>query len=62
MATLGTDIPMERGGQPFEIALAYVNLASNDSAYVTRQILHVNGGKIPLPPPLLSPPQPSSPS
>jgi NAD(P)-dependent dehydrogenase (short-subunit alcohol dehydrogenase family) len=46
VATLGTDIPMGRAGQPFEIAPAYVNLASNDSAYVTGQIIHVNGGKI----------------
>jgi len=37
---------MGRAGQPFEIAPAYVNLASNDSAYVTGQIIHVNGGKI----------------
>lgn len=46
VATLGTDIPMGRAGQPFEIAPAYVNLASDDSAYVTGQIIHVNGGKI----------------
>ncbi|HEY5560941.1 MAG TPA: SDR family oxidoreductase [Clostridiaceae bacterium] len=46
VATLGTDIPMGRAGQPFEIAPAYVNLASNDSTYVTGQIIHINGGKI----------------
>ena len=32
--------------QPFEIAPAYVYLAANDSAYVTGQVVHVNGGKI----------------
>lgn len=42
----GTDIPMGRAAQPFEIAPAYVYLAANDSAYVTGQVIHVNGGKI----------------
>lgn len=46
VSTLGTDTPMGRAGQPFEVAPAYVYLASNDSAYVTGQILHVNGGLI----------------
>ncbi len=46
IAILGTDTPMGRAGQPFEISPAYVYLASNDSAYVTGQILHVNGGLI----------------
>lgn len=36
--------PMERSGQPFELAPAYVYLASNDSSYVTGTVLHVNGG------------------
>jgi NAD(P)-dependent dehydrogenase (short-subunit alcohol dehydrogenase family) len=44
--TFGADIPMGRAAQPFETAPSYVYLASNDSAYVTGQILHVNGGKI----------------
>ena len=46
VAILGTNIPMGRAAQPFEVAPAYVYLASNDSAYVTGQILHVNGGII----------------
>ncbi|WP_367569177.1 SDR family oxidoreductase [Lacrimispora sp.] len=46
VAILGTDTPMGRAAQPFEISPAYVYLASNDSAYVTGQILHVNGGLI----------------
>ncbi len=44
--TFGTDTPMERPGQPFELAPAYVYLASNDSRYVTGQVIHVNGGKM----------------
>lgn len=42
----GQDVPMGRSGQPFEIAPAYVFLACEDSAYVTGQVLHVNGGVI----------------
>src|SRR5699024_8574898 len=30
----GTDVPMKRAGQPFELAPAYVYLASDDSSYV----------------------------
>lgn len=44
--TFGADLPMGRAAQPFEIAPAYVYLASNESVYVTGQVLHVNGGKI----------------
>lgn len=40
----GTDVPLKRAGQPFEVAPAYLYLASDDSRYVTGQILHVNGG------------------
>lgn len=42
----GTDVPLKRAGQPFEVAPAYLYLASDDSRYVTGQILHVNGGTI----------------
>lgn len=42
----GADTPMSRVGQPFEVAPAYVYLASNDSTYVTGQTLHVNGGTV----------------
>lgn len=42
----GTDVPLKRAGQPFELAPAYLYLASDDSRYVTGQILHVNGGTI----------------
>ncbi|MGG4495788.1 SDR family oxidoreductase [Brevibacillus reuszeri] len=44
ITTLGTDTPMKRAGQPFELAPTYVYLASDDSSYVTGQVLHVNGG------------------
>lgn len=39
------DNPMNRQGQPFELAPAYVYLASDDSRYMTGQTIHVNGGE-----------------
>lgn len=42
----GVDTPMKRPGQPFELAPAYVYLASDDSKYVTGQVLHVGGGEM----------------
>lgn len=44
ITTFGLDTPMKRSGQPVELAPTYVYLASDDSTYVTGQILHVNGG------------------
>ncbi|KAA0549095.1 SDR family oxidoreductase [Bacillus sp. BGMRC 2118] len=38
--------PMDRQGQPFELAPAYVYLASDDSRFVTGQTIHVNGGQV----------------
>ncbi len=46
VATFGSDVPMERAGQPGELAPSYVFLASEDSSYMTGQILHPNGGEI----------------
>ena len=46
VVNFGTDTPIGRAGQPFELAPGYVYLASEDSAYVSGQILHINGGKI----------------
>ncbi|WP_371373447.1 SDR family oxidoreductase [Sporomusa aerivorans] len=46
VAQFGQDTPMKRAGQPVEVAPAYLFLASQDSAYMTGQILHVNGGTI----------------
>lgn len=42
--TFGSDTPMKRPAQPAELAPAYVFLASDDSSYVTGQVLHVDGG------------------
>ena len=42
----GTETPLKRAGQPFELAPAYLYLASDLSRYVTGQIIHVNGGTI----------------
>lgn len=42
----GQDVPLGRLAQPFELAPAYVFLGSEDSAYMTGQTLHVNGGTI----------------
>jgi len=42
----GSDVPLARPGQPEEIAPSYVFLASDDSSYMTGQVLHPNGGTI----------------
>lgn len=39
-------VPMLRAGQPCEVAPCYVFLASDDSSYMTGQVLHPNGGTI----------------
>ncbi|MDO8955105.1 MAG: SDR family oxidoreductase [Gammaproteobacteria bacterium] len=47
MPEFGKDTPMQRPGQPYELAPAYVYLASNiDSSYVSGQVMHVNGGTV----------------
>lgn len=46
VATFGTTTPLGRAGQPYELAPAYIYLASDDSSYVSGQILHVNGGTV----------------
>ncbi len=46
VATFGADVPMQRAGEPEEIAPSYVFLASSDSKYMTGQILHPNGGEV----------------
>ncbi|GAB2593739.1 SDR family oxidoreductase [Spirosoma areae] len=46
VANFGKDTPMERPGQPAELAPAYVFLASEDASYFTGQVIHVNGGEI----------------
>ncbi|MBD3109605.1 SDR family oxidoreductase [Bacillus sp. AGMB 02131] len=45
--TFGADtakVPLKRAGQPFEVATSFVFLASDDSSYMTGQIMHPNGG------------------
>ncbi len=44
--SFGKSVPMQRAGQPDELAPAYVFLASNDSSYMAGQILHLNGGEV----------------
>jgi NAD(P)-dependent dehydrogenase (short-subunit alcohol dehydrogenase family) len=46
VATFGSDVPLGRAGQPEEVAPSYVFLASDDSSYMTGQILHPNGGTV----------------
>jgi NAD(P)-dependent dehydrogenase (short-subunit alcohol dehydrogenase family) len=46
VASFGTDVPLGRAGQSEETAPCYVFLASDDSSYMTGQILHPNGGEI----------------
>ena len=45
VAEFGKSTPMERAGQPSEVAPAYVFLASEDSSYITGQVIHINGGE-----------------
>lgn len=44
--TLGADAAMARGAMPYELAPTYVFLASDDSSYMTGQVVHVNGGEV----------------
>lgn len=42
----GQNVPLKRPGQPEEVAPCYVFLASEDSSYMTGQVLHPNGGEM----------------
>lgn len=42
----GSQVPLGRAGQPWEVATAYLFLASSDGSYYTGQTLHPNGGSI----------------
>jgi NAD(P)-dependent dehydrogenase (short-subunit alcohol dehydrogenase family) len=46
VAKFGSDVPMQRAGEPAEVAPCFVFLASDDSSYMTGQILHPNGGQV----------------
>jgi NAD(P)-dependent dehydrogenase (short-subunit alcohol dehydrogenase family) len=42
----GANVPMQRAGQPEEVASSYVFLASEGASYMAGQILHPNGGEV----------------
>ena len=42
----GSDTPLGRPGQPVEVAYCFVFLASDESSYISGQVLHPNGGEI----------------
>jgi NAD(P)-dependent dehydrogenase (short-subunit alcohol dehydrogenase family) len=46
VASFGSDTPLGRAGQPWEVAECYVFLASIESSYITGQVVHPNGGEV----------------
>ena len=46
VAKHGSAAPMQRPGQPNEVAPCYVFLASEEASYISGQVLHPNGGDI----------------
>ncbi|MEC4986922.1 MAG: SDR family oxidoreductase [Oscillatoria sp. PMC 1068.18] len=46
VSKFGKQVPMNRPGQPVEVATCYVFLASDDSSYFAGQVLHPNGGVV----------------
>ena len=46
VARHGESAPMQRAGQPNEVAPCYVFLASEDASYISGQVLHPNGGNV----------------
>ncbi|MFH5183930.1 SDR family oxidoreductase [Paenibacillus sp. TAB 01] len=46
VTTFGTEVPLRRPGQPYELAPTYVLLASDDASYISGQVMFVNGGSI----------------
>lgn len=46
VATFGSDVPLQRAGEPAEVAPCFLFLACDDSSYMTGQFLHPNGGEI----------------
>lgn len=45
LGSFGQDTPIGRAGQPAELAPTYVFLASQESSYITGEIIGVTGGK-----------------
>ncbi|MDQ3110155.1 MAG: SDR family oxidoreductase [Bacteroidota bacterium] len=46
IATFGSDAPIGRAAQPFEMASSYIFLASPESLFINGQVIHPNGGEI----------------
>ncbi len=46
VSEFGSNSPMKRAGMPDEVAPCYLFLASEDSSYISGQVLHPNGGEI----------------
>ncbi|MDB5802394.1 MAG: short-chain dehydrogenase/reductase [Rhodocyclales bacterium] len=46
VAEFGSKAPMKRPGQPNEVAPCYVFLASEDTSFMSGQVLHPNGGEV----------------
>jgi len=46
VAAFGASQPLGRPGQPNEVATSHLFLASDESSYMTGQVLHPNGGEI----------------
>ena len=44
--SLGSDAAMARGAMPYELAPTFVYLASDDTSYMTGEVIHVNGGQV----------------
>jgi NAD(P)-dependent dehydrogenase (short-subunit alcohol dehydrogenase family) len=47
--SFGQEVPMQRAGQPVEVAPLYVMLASDEASYVSGAVIPVTGGKPMLP-------------
>lgn len=45
-ARIATSVPLQRWGSPEDVALAAVFLASDAAAYITGQMLMINGGEV----------------
>ena len=44
--SLGADAAMARGAMPYELGPTFVFLGSDESSYMTGQVMHINGGQV----------------
>ena len=44
VANFGANVPLQRAGQPEEVAPSYVFLASDDASFISGQAIVVDGG------------------